>query len=282
MDARPESKAVTDTIESKETTNTQPKSNDTDIIGGDEDETEDDQRLKALALQRQLEMKAKVEEARKAMNALKADDTIVDGRTLYTNVTERVFRYNYDTGQIKTSFVSREGWDEMPRRVEVFRDAYTCFDNIEMLNMLMYEANTDRRDLDDEELRLVLNKEYTEMKSDAECEIMYRCRMTAGLHVWDAKKNYVYPPGFTSWEVALDLEQLREAEGAKHKALLPALEAPTTPNKSRKNSKTPLFRRRSLIQARARADHYHATVQPPKNMSGATSPPSSRVGLIVV
>ena len=36
MDARPESKAVTDTIESKETTNTQPKSNDTDIIGGDE------------------------------------------------------------------------------------------------------------------------------------------------------------------------------------------------------------------------------------------------------
>ena len=180
-----------------------------------EEERVEDERLKALALQRQLEMRAKVEEARRGMNALKEDDTIVDGRTLHLNVTERVYRYNYDTGELKTSFVSHEDWKAMPRRVEVFRSAFTSFDNVEMLNMLMYEANTERKDLDDEELRLVLNTQYTEMKSDAECELLYRARMTAGSHVWEAKKNYVYPEGYASWEVNLDPELLRTEELAE-------------------------------------------------------------------
>ena len=78
------------------------------------------------------------------------------------------------------------------------------------------------------------------MKSDAECEILYRCRMTAGNHVWDAKKNYVYPPGFTSWELALDLEQLQKEERAGQEALLPAFDGPSSSGKPRNNDHSSL------------------------------------------
>jgi len=60
-------------------------------------------------------------------------------------------------------------------------------------------ANTMKVDIDMEEVRLVLNQDYIAMKADAEKEILYRCKMSAGSAVWTAKKYYVPPPGLTVW-----------------------------------------------------------------------------------
>jgi hypothetical protein len=133
---------------------------------------EEHERRKAEALQRQLEMREKVKDSRDFVDALKADDNIIDGRTRHTNCIERIHRYNYDNGNLKLSFVSAPGL--LVRPVEVFRETYTTDENIEVLNNLMYEANVERRELDEEELRLVLNDDYTEMKASAEEELLYR------------------------------------------------------------------------------------------------------------
>ena len=120
---------------------------------------------------------------------------------MHNACVERIFRYNYDNGNIKSSFVSAEGL--YPRPVEVFRECFTSEANIETLNDIMYEANTMKVDIDMEEVRLVLNRDYIAMKADAEKEILYRCKMSAGSAIWNAKKFYVPVPGFTVWRTGL-------------------------------------------------------------------------------
>ena len=85
----------------------------------------------------------------------------------------------------------------------MFRECFTSAENVETLNDIMYEANTQKRDIDMEEVRLVLNDDYSILKADAEKEILFRCRMSAGSAVWNAKKNYVPPPGMTVWQVGV-------------------------------------------------------------------------------
>jgi hypothetical protein len=85
-----------------------------EVFVADEILSPDAQAVKDLALLRQTNMRIKVEKARSIVEALKASKP-VDGRTLYPSCEERIFRYNYDNGNIKTSFVSV--WGMYPRPV---------------------------------------------------------------------------------------------------------------------------------------------------------------------
>ncbi len=41
---------------------------------------------------------------------------------------------------------------------------------------------------------------------------MYSARMTVGIHVWDAKKTYIYPEGYTCWQLDVDIDKLKRRE----------------------------------------------------------------------
>lgn len=162
----------------------------------DDDNNDQDHEAKELALLRQANNKAKVVRARGIVNELLQKNEI-DGRLLFTDTIERTFRYNYDNGNLKTSFVSAPGMYSRP--IEVFRECFTSASHVDTLNDLMYEANVKKEDIKDEEVRLVLNADYVIMKKDADKEIKHLCTMSAGSAVWKAKKEYIPPDGFTVW-----------------------------------------------------------------------------------
>ncbi len=189
-----------------------PSQNTPEIVSLTSEGNADEEEEKRLALLRQANNKAKVEKARAVIvSLLEKTEENKDARTMFTDVIERVFRYNYDNGNLKTSFVSAPGM--YPRPVEVFRECYTSAANVETLNDLMYEANTKREDISDEEVRLVLNADYAKLKEDAEREVRHLCRMSAGGAVWKAKKEYVPPAGFTVWQTGV--LQVAESEAAR-------------------------------------------------------------------
>jgi len=101
------------------------------------DSSPEAQAAKDLALLRQFNNKQKVIKARKIVDALKAEQPL-DGRLLHTSCIERIFRYNYDNGNIKSSFVSAAGLYARP--VEVFRECRTSEANVDILNDIMYEG----------------------------------------------------------------------------------------------------------------------------------------------
>jgi hypothetical protein len=84
----------------------------------DAEEEPDSEEAKQLALQRQENNRIRVAAARQVVADL-TDLNPIDGRTLFNSCKERIFRYNYDNGNIKTSFVSIDSL--YPRPIEVFR-----------------------------------------------------------------------------------------------------------------------------------------------------------------
>ena len=146
---------------------------------------EDDEAARQEALRRTAEAREKVAAARYIVDSLHADrangDT-VDGRKMHMSCIERGFFYNYDNGNLKTSFVSAPGVISA-RPVEVFRMCFTTPANVETLNDILYEANINKVEIDMEEVRIVLNPDYIMMKRDAEREILYRKQMSAGKRV---------------------------------------------------------------------------------------------------
>jgi hypothetical protein len=115
-----------------------------------------------------------------------------DARTEFTKAIERSWWYNFDKGEISASWIQSK---ECIIELRVFRKKK--LDDFQYTLVKSIKDHLDKRgtECDDEELRIVLNNEYREMKESAYDEIVEYQYYTAGIPIGKAVIAFELPKG---------------------------------------------------------------------------------------
>ncbi len=112
----------------------------------------------------------------------------IDTRTLNLKAIERSFWYNYDTGYITVSFIQSP---ELNVHVRVFRKLKLQKERYDFIHLIKSALDKRGVEVDDEELRILINDEYGHIKSDAETEIIEYQHYNAGIKIGHAVRDLI-------------------------------------------------------------------------------------------
>ena len=116
----------------------------------------------------------------------------MDARKLFENAVEREWWYNFDTGYVKVSFVQKPG---LPVHIRVFKERRLTVPERRKLLDIRDALEKWGLDVDKEELRVLLNDHYRELKESAEAEIVDKQDFLAGIHVSQHVMAFEPPEG---------------------------------------------------------------------------------------